>query len=206
MRFNVLTVRTDAGRRRGVRKVYPETAPHTESSVQAGLSARFSSVAAFALVCALGGAAGGCAASNGSPGDASRADHAAAPPSFAVEEAAVRALLAEQAAAWNRADLEGFMAGYWRSEHLVFASKDGVTHGHAATLARYRKSYDTPEKFGRLAFTDLVVGPVDEETAVVTGAWRLVRAKDEPHGRFVLIVRKFPEGWRVVSDYTTSAS
>ncbi len=120
------------------------------------------------------------------------------------DDAAIRRLLATQAEAWNRRDLVGFMAGYWESEDLVFMTTEGSTRGHAETLARYRKNYDVPEKFGRLAFEELDVSPVDHETAVVRGVWRLKDRTGEPHGRFVLIVRRFPTGWKVVSDYTTS--
>ena len=55
--------------------------------------------------------------------------------------AEVRALLDAQVAAWNRGDLEAFMAGYWRSPELVFCSGATVTKGWDATLERYRKRY-----------------------------------------------------------------
>ena len=31
-------------------------------------------------------------------------------------EAAIRRVMDDQAAAWNRGDIEAFMAGYWRSD------------------------------------------------------------------------------------------
>jgi len=40
----------------------------------------------------------------------------------------------------------------------------------------------------------------------VLGAWKLKRAKDEPHGRFTLIFRRLPEGWKIVHDHTSAAS
>src|SRR5947209_20489038 len=48
-------------------------------------------------------------------------------------EQAVRAVLDAQVAAWNRGDLEGFMAGYWQSPDLTFFSGDKVTRGWPAT-------------------------------------------------------------------------
>src|SRR5437879_12391855 len=56
-------------------------------------------------------------------------------------EDAIRAVLDAQVAAWNRGDLEGFMAGYWKSENLTFMSGGTVTHGWQATMDRYRKRY-----------------------------------------------------------------
>jgi len=40
---------------------------------------------------------------------------------------------------------------------------------------------------------------------VVLGRWRLERAKDRPHGRFTLIFKRLPEGWRIVHDHTSAA-
>ena len=55
------------------------------------------------------------------------------------EEQAIRRVLTDQAAAWNRGDLDGFMAGYWRDPELTFFSEGTVTRGWDATLERYRK-------------------------------------------------------------------
>ena len=42
-------------------------------------------------------------------------------------EKAIRQVLADQQAAWNKADLEGFMAGYWKSPDLSFYSGNEKT-------------------------------------------------------------------------------
>ena len=118
---------------------------------------------------------------------------------------AIRTVLDEQVAAWNRGDIEGFMAGYWRSEETVFISGDSVTHGWQATLDRYKKGYDSRAKMGALTFSDLDIKLTDKKHAVVIGRWALQREKDNPHGRFTLLFRKFKEGWRVVHDHTSSA-
>src|SRR4051794_27204303 len=45
------------------------------------------------------------------------------------ESAAVRAVLDSQVEAWNRGDLDGFMAGYWKDDRLTFFSGDTITRG-----------------------------------------------------------------------------
>jgi ketosteroid isomerase-like protein len=115
----------------------------------------------------------------------------------------VRAVLAAQQAAWNRHDLDAFLAGYRKDEHVVFTTPTESSRGFSELEQRYRKSYNSPEKFGELAFTDIACTTVDGDSVLVQGSWRLVRAKDSPHGRFVLIVCRFPEGWKIVSDFTT---
>lgn len=117
--------------------------------------------------------------------------------------AAVRAVLDAQVVAWNRGDIEGFMAGYWRSEETVFVSGDSLTRGWQTVLARYKKNYDSREKMGTLTFSDLEITPIGSDAAVATGRWRLQRAQDEPHGRFTLIFRKTRQGWRIVHDHTS---
>jgi ketosteroid isomerase-like protein len=38
---------------------------------------------------------------------------------------------------------------------------------------------------------------------LVVGSWRLQRKDDQPHGKFTLLFRKLPEGWRIVLDHTS---
>src|SRR4051794_19892751 len=57
------------------------------------------------------------------------------------DTASIRQVIDQQAAAWNRGDLEGYMAGYWNSKELSFYSGGDVTNGWQPTLDRYRKRY-----------------------------------------------------------------
>lgn len=119
--------------------------------------------------------------------------------------AAIRAVLDAQVAAWNHGDIEGFMDGYARSADIVFLSGDSLTHGWQTVLDRYKKNYDTREKMGTLAFSDLEINVIGKDAAIVIGRWQLTRAGDTPHGRFTLIFRRRAEGWRIVHDHTSSA-
>jgi ketosteroid isomerase-like protein len=122
-----------------------------------------------------------------------------------AEVDAICAVLSDQQTAWNEGDIPGFMAGYWQSETLRFASGGSVTTGWSATLERYEAHYDTPEAMGWLAFTDLDVTQLSEDAAYVFGRWTLYRESDEPTGLFTLILRKTEQGWRVVHDHTSAA-
>jgi uncharacterized protein (TIGR02246 family) len=119
---------------------------------------------------------------------------------------AARSVLDAQVEAWNRGDLEGFMAGYWRSPDLVFCSGDTVTKGWDETLARYRKRYQSEgREMGRLRFDGIEVIPLGEDAALARGAWRLVMTDGkEPHGRFTLVLRRLDGAWRIVHDHTSS--
>jgi ketosteroid isomerase-like protein len=115
----------------------------------------------------------------------------------------IRQVIETQSAAWNRGDIDGFMAGYWRSPELVFVSGDNVTRGWQQTLDRYKKSYNTREKMGTLVFSGLETFVLSKDAAVVLGNWSLTRAADNPHGKFTLTFRKMKEGWRIIMDHTS---
>jgi beta-aspartyl-peptidase (threonine type) len=117
-----------------------------------------------------------------------------------------RSVLDAQVEAWNRGDLEGFMAGYWRSPDLVFCSGSTVTKGWDETLARYRKRYQAEgREMGKLRFDGIEVIPLGEDAALARGAWRLVMADgQEPNGLFTLLLRRLDGTWRIVHDHTSS--
>jgi len=123
----------------------------------------------------------------------------------ADESAAIRDVIDQQAAAWNRGAIDGFMAGYARSPETTFVSGDEVTHGWQTVRDRYAKKYDSREKMGALTFSDLTITPLCDDAAIVLGSWRLQRKDDQPHGKFTLLFRKLPEGWRIVLDHTSAA-
>ena len=53
----------------------------------------------------------------------------------------IKKVLSDQEKAWNQGDIEGYMAGYLRSDSLRFASGGNVTYGWQTTLDRYKKGY-----------------------------------------------------------------
>ncbi len=123
----------------------------------------------------------------------------------AKETAAVRKVLDDQVVAWNKGDLESFMAGYWKSDKLSFFSGDKKTAGWQATLDRYRKRYQADGKeMGKLAFEELSIELLGDDHALVRGRFRLQLGTETPTGIFTLVLRKLPEGWRIVHDHTSS--
>jgi ketosteroid isomerase-like protein len=115
----------------------------------------------------------------------------------------IRRVMDAQVAAWNRGHIEAFMAGYWRSDKLVFVSGDKVTRGWQQTLDNYKRSYDTRAKMGTLSFTDLEFSVLSKDAAIVLGSWELKRETDNPKGKFTLTFRRFKDGWRIVMDHTS---
>jgi len=119
--------------------------------------------------------------------------------------AEIQSVFTAQQDAWNRGDIDAFMNGYARSASTVFVSQDEVSRGWETVRDRYRVKYSDRTKMGTLSFSEIEVTMLSPDAAVALGRWRLERANDEPHGRFTLIFKRLPEGWRIVHDHTSAA-
>ena len=124
------------------------------------------------------------------------------PPNSVAE---IQSVLNAQQDAWNRGDIDAFMNGYAQSASTVFISEDEVRRGWETVRERYRQKYSDRTKMGTLMFSDIETTLLAADAAVVLGRWRLHRAADEPHGRFTLVFKRLPEGWRIVHDHTSAA-
>ena len=122
---------------------------------------------------------------------------------YSNEDAKIRAVMSAQAAAWNRGDIDGFMNGYARSDATEFISGDKLTRGWQTVRNRYKKKYGSREKMGTLTFSELKITRLSGDAALVIGRWTLVRKSDRPHGRFTLLFRRTPAGWRIAHDHTS---
>jgi uncharacterized protein (TIGR02246 family) len=134
-------------------------------------------------------------------------------PALAVEKNtnatnAVRRLLYEQQADWNRGDIDAFMRGYWKDGSIRFAGGDAFRLGWQATIDRYRKTYPDAKAMGRLDFDLVEVRELAPTVVYVFGKWHLTRegeaAEKAPHGLFTLIVEKKGRRWVVTRDHTSA--
>jgi beta-aspartyl-peptidase (threonine type) len=120
-------------------------------------------------------------------------------------EKSVGAVLDRQVEAWNRGDLEAFMATYWNSPALVFQSGATRTKGWQATRERYRRRYQGEGKeMGRLRFDELEILVVGPDAAFVRGRWPLAMMDGtKPNGLFTLLLRRIGDAWKIVHDHTS---
>lgn len=120
-------------------------------------------------------------------------------------EAAIRKVLSDQTAAWNRGDIEAFMQGYQNSADTVFIGKT-VQHGWKNVLDNYHQRYATRAAMGTLDFSDLTVQMLGSDYAVVTGKFHLARTSEgggDASGVFSLLFRKTNAGWKIFLDHTS---
>jgi ketosteroid isomerase-like protein len=125
-------------------------------------------------------------------------------PPAPADDVAVRKVLADQVAAWNKGDLDGFMAGYWNDERMTYISGGKAVRGWKALRDRYKAAYQAEGKeMGKLAFAELDAEAVGPNAVLVRGKWEVTIAKEAVGGWFTLLFRKFPEGWKVTHDHTS---
>jgi len=127
------------------------------------------------------------------------------------DAAAIRQVLADQQAAWNRGDIETFMHGYKDAPDTTFVGST-VRKGYRAILASYREHYAGKEQMGRLTFSDVDVRLLpgaggDVRYAAVTGRFHLDRkahgevAQDD--GVYSLLWEKSADGWKIILDHSS---
>ncbi len=124
-----------------------------------------------------------------------------------MDTSAVTSVIEQQAAAWNRGDLAGFMASYAKIDNLVFTSGGQVRRGWQDAFDHYRAKYGTDRKaMGHLVFGVTQIDAVGADAAVVLGTWKLTESENPGNGVFSLVFERRPEGWRIIHDHTSLAT
>jgi len=106
-----------------------------------------------------------------------------------ADRTAVTAVLDAQVAAWNRGDLEGYMAGYAHTDALVFTSGGRIRRGWQTAFDHYRDRYARDRAaMGTLRFEILAIQPLGADGAVVLGHWFLTGSPSDGHGVFSVVL------------------
>jgi beta-aspartyl-peptidase (threonine type) len=121
-----------------------------------------------------------------------------------ADSAKIVAVLTAQQSAWNRGDVDSFVVGYWESPELTFSGSGGVARGFEGVRARYKKNYPDKAAMGELAFSDLEFHFLGADGALVLGKWHLKREQGDIGGVFSLVWQRFPEGWKIIHDHTST--
>ncbi len=117
-------------------------------------------------------------------------------------QASIERVLNAQVEAWNRGDIPTFVSGY--AENCIFVGKQ-MLQGRSKLLARYQKTYPSPESMGRLTFQNLAVHQLDEQIAIAIGEWHINRssaAGGAVDGIFSLVLQNRGGTWQIVLDHT----
>src|SRR3979490_72695 len=81
----------------------------------------------------------------------------------------IRAMLKNSETAWNRGDLAAFASDYEDAPTTTFVGREITRGGADAILARYQRTYPTPEARGTLTFSEIEVRPLGDGYALALG-------------------------------------
>jgi uncharacterized protein (TIGR02246 family) len=129
----------------------------------------------------------------------------AAAPDPEAEKAAIRHVVADMEAAWNRGDFEGYMAAFKKPD-VVFVSKGEVQKDWQGTLDHYRRDYGGggAERRGKLHFSDLRIELLSPDSAQLIGRYRLEGGGQPQDGINTRLFRKVDGRWVIALNHVSS--
>lgn len=117
-------------------------------------------------------------------------------------ESLVDDVLQEQLNAWNEGDVDGYMAGYWKSPDLRFVTGRSVIAGHDSLTANYKRAFPDRGAMGKLNFEIRDKKWMGDSVVNVLGRWMVTTADTGRSGNFSILFMPVEEGWRIVEDHT----
>lgn len=117
----------------------------------------------------------------------------------------IRTLFESGCAAWNRGDVDGYLAGYWHSDKVRWVSEGQVSYGIDAIASTFKTRFNTPENMGQLEVTNLEIQILGESDSLVFGEWIQTTHTARHHGVFTVHVKKMDGKWRMVSDHSSTS-
>jgi uncharacterized protein (TIGR02246 family) len=135
----------------------------------------------------------------GGPGQAAIADDSQS------EEQAIRRVVADMEAAWNRGDFAGYMAAF-RKPDVVFISRGEVQEDWQGTLDHYVRDYGGGggARRGKLRFFDLRIELLAPDAAILTGRYRLEGGDRPQDGINTRLFRKIGGKWVIALNHVSS--
>jgi uncharacterized protein (TIGR02246 family) len=129
---------------------------------------------------------------------------APAAPDRVGEEAAIRHVIANMEAAWNRGDFRAYMAGF-KNPDVVFVSRGRFQRDWQGTLDHYVRDYGgSPERRGRLHFWDIRVEMLSPNAAQLISRYRLEGGDRPQDGINTRLMRKVDGHWVIALNHVSS--
>lgn len=109
------------------------------------------------------------------------------------------------AQAWNRGDLDGFMADYAPDTLPTYVSHGHVIRGFDAIREVYAPRFAPGAVRDSLRFEEFNARPVSDGFALVTARFVLFQnGRTTASGPFTLLMQHRPEGWKILHDHSSS--
>lgn len=113
-------------------------------------------------------------------------------------------MLERSAAAWNRGDLDAFMADYAADSLTSFVAGGRVHYGFAWIRDNYAPAFEPGARRDSLRFQDVAARPLGARHAVATARFVLFRADSvTASGPFTLVLERRGAEWKILHDHTS---
>ncbi|MFL5578279.1 MAG: YybH family protein [Gemmatimonadaceae bacterium] len=114
------------------------------------------------------------------------------------------AMMARSAAAWNRGDLDTFVADYMSGDGTTFIGRRGVVRGPAAIREVYAPRFGPGGVHDSLSFENVEVDLLAPDVAN-TIAWYVLARGDSviARGPTSLVMRRVEGRWKIVHDHSS---
>jgi uncharacterized protein (TIGR02246 family) len=122
----------------------------------------------------------------------------------AAEKTAIRKVVTDMEAAWNRGDFKAYMAAFKKPD-VVFVSKGRFQQGWQGTLDHYERDYGgDPARRGRLHFWDVRIQLLAPDAAQLVSRYRLEGGGKPQDGINTRLFRKVNGRWVIALNHVSS--
>jgi uncharacterized protein (TIGR02246 family) len=120
------------------------------------------------------------------------------------DEAAIRQVITDMEAAWNRGDFRGYMQGF-KNPDVIFVSRGQFQKDWQGTLDHYVRDYGgRPERRGKLHFSDIRVQMLSPDAAQLISRYRLEGGERPQDGINTRLMRKVDGRWVIALNHVSS--
>jgi uncharacterized protein (TIGR02246 family) len=105
--------------------------------------------------------------------------------------------------AWNRHDIDAYVDNFWRSDQLIVVIEGENFRGWDLLNKAYHLGYPNPAEMGTLTLDRLQVQMIGPELGCALAWYTVTFTKKKELGTATIILKKLPEGWRVMISHTS---
>ncbi|MET3599780.1 nuclear transport factor 2 family protein [Martelella mangrovi] len=117
---------------------------------------------------------------------------------------AIRAVIGDMQAAWNRGDFAGYMQGFANPD-VVFVSRGRIQKDWQATLDHYIADYGgAPGSQRALTFSDIRIEMLADDAAQLVSTYTLIRDTGPQQGINTRLMRKRDDRWVIALNHVSA--
>jgi hypothetical protein len=105
---------------------------------------------------------------------------------------------------WNARDMDAYMEIFWKSPDFMYSMDNQIVWGWADLKAELMRGYPDRSTMGTVSSERLEIRLLTPDLATIANSWSMQFPKSKILGTTTGTLRKFAEGWRVITAHTSS--